>query len=116
RTREQRRLKKREASLARRDRGDMARSEHFAGLCDLAWRRRSGAATPAWAEREPIPPEDAPGVDRILRHPDELAPLWRDLPRRRRAHLHLAAHRREGQPLVVRSDRPSARNCSTGRW
>ncbi|HLV74137.1 hypothetical protein FHX41_2547 [Actinomadura hallensis] len=80
RTREQRRLKKREASLARRDRGDMARSEHFAGLCDLAWRRRSGAATPAWAEREPIPPEDAPVVDRILRHLDELAPLWRDLP------------------------------------
>ncbi|XRQ15976.1 hypothetical protein ACN3XK_35405 [Actinomadura welshii] len=80
RAREQRRLKRRETSLARRDRGDMARSEHLAGLCDLAWRRRAGAATPAWAERKPIPPDDAPVVERILRHLEELAPLWRDLP------------------------------------
>ncbi|WUI03789.1 hypothetical protein OHR68_18920 [Spirillospora sp. NBC_00431] len=80
RAREQRRLKKREASLSRADRGDMARSEYFAGLCDLAWRRRAGAATPEWAERRTIPSEDVPTVDRILHRLDELAPLWRDLP------------------------------------
>ncbi|TDC87776.1 hypothetical protein [Actinomadura sp. 7K507] len=80
RAREQRRLKKREASLARADRGDMARSEYFAGLCDIVWRRRAGAETPEWAAREPVPPEDLPTVDRILSHLDELAPLWRDLP------------------------------------
>ncbi|MFG2091843.1 hypothetical protein [Spirillospora sp. NPDC048824] len=80
RAREQRRLKKREASLSRSDRSDMARSEHFAGLCDIAWRRRAGARTPAEAERRRIPPEDAPIVERILDRLDELAPLWRDLP------------------------------------
>ncbi|GAA0590668.1 MULTISPECIES: hypothetical protein [Actinomadura] len=78
--RERRRLKKREASLSRTDPGDMARSEHLAGLCDLAWRRRAGARTPAWAERRPIPAEDAPIVDRVLDRLDETAPLWRDLP------------------------------------
>lgn len=80
RAREQRRLKKREAALSRADKGDMARSEYLAGLCDIAWRRRAGAATPPWAERKPIPPEDAPIVDRILDHLDEVAPLWRGLP------------------------------------
>ncbi|TDB87039.1 hypothetical protein E1264_16005 [Actinomadura sp. KC216] len=78
--RERRRMKKREASLGRADRGDMARSEYFAGMCDIAWRRRAGAATPAWAERRTIPPEDAPAVDRILTRLDELAALWRGLP------------------------------------
>jgi hypothetical protein len=80
RARAQRRLKRREAFLARADRGDMARSEYLAGLCDVAWRRRAGAPTPAWAERTPVPPEDAPAVDRILARLDDLAPLWRDLP------------------------------------
>ncbi|MEV4003310.1 hypothetical protein [Actinomadura sp. NPDC049753] len=80
RAREQRRLKKREAFLNRSDPGDMGRSEHLAGLCDLAWRRRAGARTPAWAERRPIPPEDRPAVDRVLARLDELVPLWRDLP------------------------------------
>lgn len=80
RSRVQRRLKKREASLSRADRGDMARSEQLAGMCDIAWRRRAGATAPAWAERRRIPPEDAPAVDRILGRLDELAPLWHDLP------------------------------------
>ena len=80
RAREQRRLKRREASLARTDRGDMDRSERLAGLCDLAWRRRAGARTPAWAERTPIPAEDAPVVERVLARLEETAPLWRDLP------------------------------------
>ncbi|MGH3243782.1 MAG: hypothetical protein ACRDNL_25610 [Spirillospora sp.] len=80
RARAQRRLKKREASLNRADRGDMATSEYVAGLCDLAWRRRSGAATPAWSERRTIPPEDVPTIDQILTHLDDLAPLWHDLP------------------------------------
>ena len=80
RARAQRRLKKREASLQNTDRGDMARSEHLAGLCDLAWRRRAGARTPAWAEARRVPAEDAPTVDRILTRLDELAPLWHGLP------------------------------------
>jgi len=80
RARAQRRLKKREASLSRADRGDMARSEHLAGLCDLAWRRRAGAERPAWAGHRPIPAEDRPAIDRVLARLDELAPLWHDLP------------------------------------
>ncbi|GAA4241351.1 hypothetical protein GCM10022254_69830 [Actinomadura meridiana] len=80
RARAQRKLKKRESSLARTDRGDMARSEHLAGLCDIAWRRRASATTPAWAEHTTVPPEDAPIVDRILNRLDALAPLWRALP------------------------------------
>ncbi|MFI0411998.1 hypothetical protein [Actinomadura sp. 3N508] len=80
RARAQRRMNKREASLGKADRGDMARSEYVAGLCDIAWRRRSGATTPAWAEPVTIPPEDAPTVDRILNRLDEAAALWRDLP------------------------------------
>ncbi|MFA1544540.1 hypothetical protein [Actinomadura monticuli] len=80
RARAQRRLKKREASLSRADRSDMARSEHIAGLCDLAWRRRAGARPPAWAEHRPIPAEDRPAIDRVLARLDELAPLWHDLP------------------------------------
>lgn len=80
RAREQRRLKRREAFLNRSDPGDMGRSEYLAGLCDLAWRRRAGARTPAWAERRPIPPEDRPAVDRVLARLEELAPLWHHLP------------------------------------
>ncbi|MFI0374408.1 hypothetical protein ACH35V_41675 [Actinomadura sp. 1N219] len=80
RARAQRKLKKREASLGRADRGDMATSEYFAGICDVAWRRRAGATAPVWADGKSIPPEDAPTVDRILNRLDELAPLWRDLP------------------------------------
>ncbi|MEU4826034.1 hypothetical protein AB0H37_29535 [Actinomadura sp. NPDC023710] len=80
RAREQRRLKRREAFLNRSDPGDMGRSEHLAGLCDLAWRRRAGAQTPAWAEPRPIPPEEGPAVDRVLARLDDMAPLWHDLP------------------------------------
>ncbi|MFA1550558.1 hypothetical protein [Actinomadura chokoriensis] len=80
RARAQRRMKKREASLGKADRGDMARSEYFAGLCDIAWRRRAGAERPAWARRKRIPPEDAATVGRILDRLDEIAPLWHDLP------------------------------------
>jgi hypothetical protein len=80
RAREQRRLKKREASLNRADSGDMGRSERLAGLCDIAWRRRAGASAPEWARRTRIPAEDAAAVDRILDRLDELAPLWQELP------------------------------------
>ncbi|QXJ20161.1 hypothetical protein AGRA3207_000820 [Actinomadura graeca] len=80
RARAQRRLRRREASLRRSDPGDMATSEHLAGLCDLAWRRRAGARTPAWAERRPVPPGDTPEVGRILDRLDETAPLWHGLP------------------------------------
>lgn len=80
RAREQRRLKKREASLDRADPGDMGRSEYLAGLCDIAWRRRAGASTPEWARRKQIPPEDTAAVGRILDRLDEVAPLWHELP------------------------------------
>ncbi|MEV5828169.1 hypothetical protein AB0L25_21690 [Spirillospora sp. NPDC052242] len=80
RARAQRRLKKREASLGRADTGDMAVSEELAGLCALAWWRRAGAETPAWAERVPIPPERTAAVDRILDRLDEAARLWHGLP------------------------------------
>lgn len=80
RAREQRRLKKREASLNRTDPGDMGRSECLAGLCDIAWRRRAGASAPEWARRKQIPPQDAAAVGRILDRLDEVAPLWHELP------------------------------------
>ena len=80
RSREQRRLRRREASLRERDPGDMAVSEHVAGLCDIAWRRRAGASTPAWAERTPIPAADRELVERVLDRLDAISPLWRDLP------------------------------------
>lgn len=80
RARARRRLKRRESSLSRADRGDMARSEQLAAWCDLAWRRRAGARTPEWAECEPVPPDDEAVVDRVVSRLDELAPLWRDLP------------------------------------
>ncbi|OLT24096.1 hypothetical protein BJF79_45415 [Actinomadura sp. CNU-125] len=80
RARAQRRLKKREASLQRADDGDMAASEALAGLCTIAWLRRAGAETPAWAERFPVPPEHAAAVDRILDRLDEAARLWHGLP------------------------------------
>jgi hypothetical protein len=80
RARAQRRAKKRETFLSAADRGDMARSEYLAGLCDIAWRRRAGASAPEWAHRKQIPPEDAATVDRILDRLDEVAPLWHALP------------------------------------
>jgi len=80
RARDRRRQQRRDAALARADPGDMATSERLAGLCDVAWRRRAGAATPPWAERTPIPAEDRPLVDRVLDHLGELAPRWRALP------------------------------------
>lgn len=80
RARAQRKAKKRETFLSAADRGDMARSEYLAGLCDIAWRRRAGASAPEWARRKQIPPEDAAAVDRILDRLDEVAPLWHALP------------------------------------
>jgi hypothetical protein len=80
RAREQRRLRKREASLGRADRGDMARSERVAGLCDIAWRRCSGVATPEWAEQTPIPADERAVVDQVLEHLTRIAPVWSGLP------------------------------------
>lgn len=80
RAREQRRLRRRERSLAHADPGDMARSEELAGWCDIEWRRRAGAATPSWAERVPVPAEHRPLVERILARLEEIAPLWRSVP------------------------------------
>ena len=80
RARQQRRSKKREASLSRSDHGDMARSEHVTGLCDLAWRRRGGAATPGGPSAHRSRPRTVPIVARVLDHLDQVAVLWRDLP------------------------------------
>jgi len=82
RSREQRRLKRKEASLRHADAGtgDMARSEQVAALCDLTWRRRQGATTPTWSRRTPVAAEDQAVVDRVLEHLARLAPLWRTTP------------------------------------
>lgn len=80
RRRGQRRLQRREASLRDVDPGDMATSERVVGLCDLAWRRRTGARPPAWAERTPVPDADRRVVARVLAQMEALAPRWRELP------------------------------------
>ncbi|WP_103939706.1 hypothetical protein [Thermomonospora echinospora] len=84
RSRKQRRLKKREAHLREKDHAgsaDMARSEHLAAVCDLAWRRRrlSRGERPPWVTEPEISEEDRPAVERVLARLDEVAPLWNAL-------------------------------------
>ncbi|MGW7518165.1 hypothetical protein ACWGJ2_21510 [Streptomyces sp. NPDC054796] len=84
--RRQRRKQRRREDRLREDdharRGDMAVSERFAGICDLAWRRRHGQRGEAagWVPHEPLPPEDEAVVERILARLDEVAALWNGLP------------------------------------
>ncbi|MUN42159.1 hypothetical protein [Actinomadura litoris] len=80
RARAQRRLNRREAALRRGHHADMATSEHFASICDIAWRRRAGARPPEGAERRHIPEEDIAKIGRVLDRLDAAAPLWRAVP------------------------------------
>jgi hypothetical protein len=85
RTRAQRKQRKREASLSRQDdasRGDMARAERMALLCDIAWRRRHGARADAAPWLTPAPPtsEEAACVERVLQKLEPIARRWHALP------------------------------------
>jgi len=84
RSREQRRQRKREASLSRRDDegGDMARAERLALLCDVAWRRRHGERGDAKPWLAPAPPTDdeAALVARVVERLDAVAARWHALP------------------------------------
>lgn len=85
RGRQRRKQLRREASLRSADEAkgqDMVRSEQLAGVCDLHWRRRQGQRpdTSRPAPREPLSPEDAKRVERVVHRLDELAPLWNQLP------------------------------------
>lgn len=80
--RQRRRQRKREAGLRDEDHaGDMLRSERLAALCDLSWRRHHGQRPdPLRKPPEPLEPDDASKVERVVARLDQLAPLWRALP------------------------------------
>jgi hypothetical protein len=84
RARKRRRQKKREQGMARRDETsdrDMATSERFTALCDVAWRRLHGQhADPLRTAPELAAPEDAAKIERVVARLDQVAPLWRALP------------------------------------
>jgi hypothetical protein len=85
RQRERRKQRRREDGLRRQDHqgdSDMATSERFAGICDLAWRRRQGqqGEAAAWLKPDPLSPEDEAVVERVLGHLDEIARIWNALP------------------------------------
>ena len=85
RSREQRRQRKREAGLNKRDAeksGDMVRAERMALLCDVAWRRRHGQRGDSTPWLAPAPPsaEEAPLVERIVSKLEEAAQRWSRLP------------------------------------
>jgi hypothetical protein len=82
RARKQRKQQRREAALGAQDArraADMARSERFAALCDVAWRRKHGQR-PDPARSPPVPrAEDAADLERVVSRLDAIAPLWRAL-------------------------------------
>jgi hypothetical protein len=85
RTREQRRQRKREVGLTRRDAaasGDMARAERLALLCDIAWRRRHGGRGDAqpWLAPEPPTADEALCIARVIERLETIAPRWHALP------------------------------------
>jgi hypothetical protein len=85
RTRAQRKQRKREASLSRRDdtpHGDMARAERLALLCDIAWRRRHGVHgdEKPWLTPAPPTPDEAACVERVVQKLEPVARLWHALP------------------------------------
>ncbi|MFB4315186.1 hypothetical protein [Actinomadura sp. 21ATH] len=86
RGRRQRRVKKRDAHLRRRDHAgaaDMERSERLAALTDTEWRRRRAAARgdrrPPWVVPPEISAEDGRAIDRIMPRLDEVAARWNAL-------------------------------------
>jgi len=85
RTRQQRKQRRRESSLRSADdatQQHMATSERLAGLCDLAWRRRHGQRPDPsrGMPSEPLSPDDAGRIERVVARLDELASLWKELP------------------------------------
>ena len=82
RARKQRKQQRRERGLAAEDArraADMERSERFAALCDIAWRRKHGQH-PDPARSAPVPrTEDAANVERVVSRLNAIAPLWRAL-------------------------------------
>ena len=85
RNREQRKQRKREASLDRRDAqstGDMARAERIALLCDVTWRRRHGQRGDEKPWLAPAPPtaDEAALVQRVVDRLEPIAERWHRLP------------------------------------
>lgn len=85
RSRQQKKQRKREASLNRRDTeraGDMIRAERLALLCDVAWRRRRGQRGDQQPWLAPSHPtaEEAALVDRVLARLEPIAERWHALP------------------------------------
>ena len=84
RARLRRKQQKRESSLHARDESsahEMATSEHMAGLCDLAWRRKHGQrADPLRKPPEMSAAYDPHDIARVVARLDALAPQWRALP------------------------------------
>jgi hypothetical protein len=83
--RERRKQRKREDRLRRQDHqgnSDMARSERFAGICFLEWRRRQEqrGKVAVSLKQGSLSAEDAAVVERVLGHFDEIARLWSALP------------------------------------
>jgi hypothetical protein len=83
RTREQRKQMKRERALRAHDAGhaaEMARSEHLAAVCGVAWRRKHGQHPDPDRPAPVLRTEDAADVERVVARLDAIAPLWRELP------------------------------------
>lgn len=85
RRRQRRRQHKREERLRREDhsgQGDMALSEYFAAICDMAWKLRHGRVreVPAWAVPEGLSSDEHARMERVLARLDWAAPLWGGLP------------------------------------
>lgn len=85
RRRQQRRQRKREERLRQSDRagqGDMALSEHVAGICDMVWKLRHGRLRepPAWGAYERLPSDELARMEPVLARLDRVAPLWSELP------------------------------------
>jgi hypothetical protein len=83
RARQQRKQSRREHAL--RSRGgspavEMATSERFSALSDVAWRRKAGQRPAARYVAPVLRLEDSKSVERIVARLDVLAPLWRALP------------------------------------
>lgn len=85
RRRQRRRQQKREERLRRDDnagRGDMALSEYFATICDMAWKLRHGRIreAPGWAVPERLSNDEHARMERVLARLNRVAPLWGGLP------------------------------------
>ena len=84
RARQRRKQQKREGSLRVLDEAsahEMATSEHMAGLCDVAWRRKHGQrADPLRKAPEMSASYEPKDIARVVERLDALAPQWRALP------------------------------------